>query len=101
MKKQFQRLAFLFPGQGSQYRGMAQDFVHQFSAARLTFEEADDLLKRPISKIILNGPEETLTETKNSQTGIYIASIAILRVIQEFYEFTPFVCAGLSLGEYT
>ncbi len=99
--KKFQRIAFLFPGQGAQYPGMAQDFFHTFSAARLTFEEADDLLKRPLSKIILHGPDEMLTETKNSQTGIYVASMAILRVIQELYDFKPFVCAGLSLGEYT
>lgn len=99
--KKFQRIAFLFPGQGSQYPGMVQDFVHHFSAARLTFEEADELLKRPLSKIILQGPEEALTETQNSQAGIYVASIAILRVIQELYDFKPFVCAGLSLGEYT
>lgn len=97
----FERIAFLFPGQGAQYTGMAQDFVDQFSAARLTFEEADDLLQRPLSKIILQGPEEVLKETKNSQTGIYVTSIAILRVMQELYDLKPFVCAGLSLGEYT
>lgn len=101
MKKTFQRIAFLFPGQGSQYPGMAQDFVQNYSAARLTFEEADDLLKYSLSTIILCGPEEVLTETKNSQTGIYVASMAILRVLQENYDLKPFVCAGLSLGEYT
>lgn len=101
MKKKFQRIAFLFPGQGAQYVGMAQDFYQQFSAARLTFEEADNLLQVPISSIILQGPEATLTETKNSQVAIYVASTAILRVIQELYEIKPFVCAGLSLGEYT
>lgn len=101
MTKNFKRIAFLFPGQGAQYPGMAQDFVHNFSAAHLTFEEADDLLQRPLSKIILQGPEETLTETKNNQTGIFVTSIAILRVIQELYDIKPFVCAGLSLGEYT
>jgi [acyl-carrier-protein] S-malonyltransferase len=101
MKKKYQRIAFLFPGQGAQYPGMAQDFIHNFSAVRLTFEEADDLLKRPLSSIILNGPEAELTETKNSQTGIYVTSMAILRVVQELYDIKPFVCAGLSLGEYT
>jgi [acyl-carrier-protein] S-malonyltransferase len=101
MKKSFRRLAFLFPGQGAQYPGMAQDFVKTFSAARLTFEEADDLLKRPLSTLILEGPEDVLTQTKNSQVAIYVASVAILRVIQELYDFKPFVCAGLSLGEYT
>jgi [acyl-carrier-protein] S-malonyltransferase len=99
--KKFQRIAFLFPGQGTQYPGMVQDFFHTFSAAHLIFEEADDLLKRSLSKIILQGPEKALTETRNSQVGIYVASIAILRVIQELYDFKPFVCAGLSLGEYT
>jgi len=99
--KKFERIAFLFPGQGSQYQGMAQDFFHNFSAARLTFEEGDDLLKRSLSTIILQGPEEALTETKNSQTGIYVASMAILRVVLELYDIKPYVCAGLSLGEYT
>lgn len=101
MPNTFQRIAFLFPGQGAQYPGMAQDFVQNFSAARLTLEEADDLLQFSLSKIILKGPEKVLTETKNSQTGIYVTSMAILRVVQELYEVRPFVCAGLSLGEYT
>lgn len=100
MKKE-KRIAFLFPGQGSQYPGMAKDFYQEFSAARLTFEEADEILQRSISKIILQGPETLLTETKNSQVGIYVASMAILRVVQELYDLKPFVCAGLSLGEYT
>lgn len=97
----FQRIAFLFPGQGAQYPGMARDFYENFSAARLTFEEADDLLKRPLSTIILEGPEAALTETKNSQAGIFTASMAMFRVVQELYDLKPFVCAGLSLGEYT
>lgn len=96
-----QRIAFLFPGQGAQYPGMAQDFYKEFSAARLAFEEGDEFLGSSISKIILNGPENVLTETKNSQVGIYIASISILRVVQELFQLKPFVCAGLSLGEYT
>lgn len=99
--KPYRKMAFIFPGQGAQYIGMASDFVHTFSAARLTFEEADELLKRPLSKIILNGPDDELTRTKNSQTGIYVASMAILRVLKELFDFQPFVCAGLSLGEYT
>lgn len=101
MKNKFKRIAFLFPGQGSQYPGMAKNFYEEFSAARLIFEEADDLLQRSISKIILQGPENALTETRNSQTGIYIASIAILKVMQELHDLQPYVCAGLSLGEYT
>lgn len=101
MPQKNSRFAFIFPGQGTQYPGMGQDFVHNFSAARLTFEEADDLLQFSLSKIILQGPENVLTETKNSQLAIYVTSVAILRVVQELYNLKPTVCAGLSLGEYT
>ena len=73
MTKSHPRIALLFPGQGAQHPGMGRDFVENFSAARLTFEEADLLLQRPLSKIILEGPEDLLTETKNSQTGIFVA----------------------------
>lgn len=97
----YKKIAFLFPGQGAQYLGMSADFLKNFSAARLTFEEADEILKRPLSKIILEGPENELLQTKNSQTGIYVASIGILRVVQELFDFQPYACAGLSLGEYT
>jgi [acyl-carrier-protein] S-malonyltransferase len=59
------------------------------------------LLNRSLSTIILQGPEAVLTETKNSQAAIYVASMAMWRVVQELYDLKPFVCAGLSLGEYT
>jgi [acyl-carrier-protein] S-malonyltransferase len=101
MDKKYKKIAFLFPGQGAQYVGMSADFMQNYSAARLTFEEADEILKRSLSKIILEGPQEELLQTKNSQTGIYVASMAILRVIQELYDIKPYACAGLSLGEYT
>jgi [acyl-carrier-protein] S-malonyltransferase len=101
MTKFYKRIACLFPGQGAQYVGMASDFCSNFSAARLTFEEADTLLDRPLSSVILNGPEDSLTETRNSQPAIYVASMAIFRVIQELFEIKPYLCAGLSLGEYT
>lgn len=98
-KKKF---AFLFPGQGAQYLGMAKGFYDQFTVARKTFEEANDILHRNLSKIVFEGPEDVLVETRNSQTGIYVSSIAILRVLQEkMPQLKPFICAGLSLGEYT
>ena len=94
--------AFLFPGQGAQYPGMGKDFVETFPIAKQTFEEADDILGRKLSTIILQGPTELLTETKNSQTGIYVTSVAILRVIENLFpNLKPIICAGLSLGEYT
>jgi len=96
------KIAFLFPGQGAQYPGMAKDFVTAYPVAKQTFEEADDLLGCRFSDLILKGPETALTETKNSQPGIYIASIAILRVLQNLFpNLIPDFCAGLSLGEYT
>ena len=97
----YKKIAFIFPGQGAQFPGMGKDFLQGFSAARLTFEEADEILKRKLSRTILEGPDNELTQTENSQPGIYVVSMAILRVIQELFSIQPYVCAGLSLGEYT
>lgn len=94
--------AFIFPGQGAQYPGMGKEFYAYHPLVRETFEEADDLLGDRLSKIILEGPEELLTQTKNSQTGIFVTSVALLRVIRELFpQLYPLFCAGLSLGEYT
>jgi len=94
--------AFIFPGQGAQYVGMGKDFFESFSTARETFEEGDDLLGQKLSKMIFEGPVDLLTLTKNSQTAIFITSMAILRtVLEQFPDLQPAVCSGLSLGEYT
>ena len=96
------KIAFLFPGQGAQYPGMAKDFFDHFAEAREVFDESDDVLGVKFSALIFNGPASELTLTKNSQLGIYIASTAILRTVEnQFPDLTPSVCAGLSLGEYT
>lgn len=98
----YKKMAFLFPGQGAQYVGMGKDFIETFPTARQTFEEADEILGRNLSKIVKEGPEAVLTETKNSQTGIFVTSIALLKVLRELYpQLSPVFCAGLSLGEYT
>lgn len=98
----YKKIAFLFPGQGAQYPGMAKDFYENFSIVRHLFEEANDIVKRNVSDVILNGPEDILTQTKNSQTGIFLASIALLKVLQDsFPGLQPYATAGLSLGEYT
>lgn len=96
------KFTFIFPGQGAQYPGMGKEFYAYHPLVRETFEEADDILGCKLSKIILEGPEDLLTQTKNSQTGIFVTSVALLRVVRDFFSVVePTFCAGLSLGEYT
>jgi [acyl-carrier-protein] S-malonyltransferase len=94
-------IAFVFPGQGSQYAGMGRDLAENFSIARQTFEEADDALGFGISSLCFSGPEEDLRLTTNTQPAILAASIAALRVIEQETDLTPDFAAGHSLGEYT
>lgn len=95
-------IAFLFPGQGAQYPQMGRDFFEAFPVARQTFQEADDLLHMALSKIIFEGTEEQLTETRISQAAIFVNSMAIMRTLQDqILDLEPSVCAGLSLGEYS
>jgi [acyl-carrier-protein] S-malonyltransferase len=96
------QIAFLFPGQGAQYVGMAKDFYDHFSEAKELFQAADDILARPLSHLIFKGNPEELTQTENSQPAIFIASLAALRVLQkQFPDLSPVASAGLSLGEYS
>ncbi|HSX11578.1 MAG TPA: ACP S-malonyltransferase [Chlamydiales bacterium] len=96
------KIAFLFPGQGAQYVGMGKDFYESFRVAKETFQEADELLGEYLSKIIFEGPEEKLTETRVAQVAIFVTSLAIFRVVREqLPDLEASVCAGLSLGEYT
>ncbi|HUD00835.1 MAG TPA: ACP S-malonyltransferase [Rhabdochlamydiaceae bacterium] len=96
------KIAFIFPGQGAQYVGMAKDFYEAYPIVRETFEEASKILSIDFTRLILEGPESELILTKNSQPAIFIVSVAILRCIQQQYpHLQPSVCAGLSLGEYT
>jgi [acyl-carrier-protein] S-malonyltransferase len=98
----YKKIAFIFPGQGAQYVGMAKDVCEAFPIAKQTFEEADDILGRNLSSLVFHGPENILTETKNSQVAIYVTSVALLRAFQSLYpQVLPNACAGLSLGEYT
>jgi [acyl-carrier-protein] S-malonyltransferase len=93
-------LAFLFPGQNSQYAGMGRDLAEKFPVARRTFEEADEALGFSISKLCFEGPEEQLKLTEFQQPAICTVSVAALRVLAE-KGIAPQFVAGHSLGEYT
>ncbi|HMA82512.1 MAG TPA: ACP S-malonyltransferase [Candidatus Binatia bacterium] len=95
------RVAFVFPGQGSQYVGMAKELFAQFDAARELFAEADDALGFSLSKLCFDGPEADLKLTENTQPAILAASIAALRVIEAETPLRPAFVAGHSLGEYS
>jgi [acyl-carrier-protein] S-malonyltransferase len=94
------RIAFIFPGQGSQVVGMGQDLAAQYPAARQAFEEADQALGYKLSQLCFEGPEEQLRLTEITQPAILTTSIAALRVLQSRLPKPSFV-AGHSLGEYS
>ena len=96
--------ALLFPGQGSQIVGMGSEFYENFDIVKTIFKEADEKLNYSISKIILEGPENELQLTQNTQPAILTVSYSIFKVLKEefgfeFKNFTYF--AGHSLGEYS
>lgn len=96
------KTAFIFPGQGSQEVGMGKDFATTYDIARQTFEQADDIINFPLSKLLFDGPEVELNDTMNTQPAMYICSIAILRTLQQELPATkPAFTAGHSLGELT
>src|ERR1041385_1620058 len=95
------RLAFVFPGQGSQSAGMGRDLAERFPAARAVFEEADAALGFALSDLCFNGPAEDLQLTENTQPAILATSIAALRVMEaEGFPKADYV-TGHSLGEYS
>ncbi|MBI5888620.1 MAG: ACP S-malonyltransferase [Deltaproteobacteria bacterium] len=95
------KVAYIFPGQGSQYAGMSKSFFDAFASARRTFEEANDALGFDVKKLSFDGPKEELDRTEITQPAILAASIAALRSLGERTDFVPAFFAGHSLGEYT
>ena len=97
--------AFVFPGQGSQAVGMGRDLAGAFAEARQVFQEVDEALSQNLSKLMFEGPEDTLTLTENAQPALMAVSVAVVRVLQgqggmDLTKASGFV-AGHSLGEYS
>ncbi|MBT2165800.1 MULTISPECIES: ACP S-malonyltransferase [Bacillus] len=94
------KIAFLFPGQGSQFIGMGKELYEQVPAAKRLFDEADETLETKLSSLIFEGDAEELTLTYNAQPALLTTSIAVLEKFKES-RITPDFTAGHSLGEYS
>ena len=93
-------LSLLFPGQGSQFVGMAQELATSEPACRRTIDEADEILGFPLSELMAHGPAPVLTETRHAQPAILTHSVAVLRTLGESLG-SPSMAAGHSLGEFS
>ncbi len=94
------KIAFLFPGQGSQTIGMGKDIYEKYEKARNVYEKVKQITGTDIAQISFNGPEELLNETKYTQLAILTMSLSILEILNDNKIFSD-VSAGLSLGEYS
>jgi [acyl-carrier-protein] S-malonyltransferase len=96
------KIALLFAGQGAQFVGMGRDLGDQFPVAANLFRQADEILGRKLTEVMLNGPLEELTKTSNCQPALFVHGLACLSILREVAgDFAIQGAAGLSLGEMT
>ena len=94
------KIAFMFPGQGSQTVGMGKDIYEKYSEAKEIYDKASEILNIDVAKLCFEGEQEELNKTKNAQIAILVTSLAILEVLKN-NGVEADICTGLSLGEYT
>ena len=94
------KVAFIFPGQGSQAVGMGKDLYENFEVSKHVFDKANEVLGKDIKHICFEGDEEVLKQTVNTQPAILTTSIACLEALKTLVDVTPAYVAGHSLGEY-
>lgn len=94
------RVAFIFPGQGSQAVGMGRDIYDNYELARELFDQADQMLDRSLKELMFNGPAEELTHTEYAQPALLLVSAAIQKLLKN-EGINPVMVAGHSLGEYS